>query len=231
MAVNSTEGEGITRDSFLSWVSISHEHTKHTFGGVLSREEIYLIKDPIGKFYIVNTLDRNSSEAVGHWLLFFFMKPPMLPVFFDSLGKEMEDYYPPMAEWLVQPYETRDYLTNIDAVQSKTSTFCGYYTLYMADMLSQGYGFNHAMGVFHPSKLSLNDWLMKSFVNGHMINAPYSHRQRSRASATTRAPQIAYKRARLGATSNKKTLGLSHSKRRIHHLINSREANRRRSYQ
>jgi hypothetical protein len=127
------------------------------YGGCFSKDQSKDFKN--GKFYILN-MDHPSGNGT-HWVLLYLVDP-IYAVYFDSFGAPM-----PQQElnWISR-HRHGNCLINEREVQSLGSITCGYFCLYVCDMLLKGLPFHSVLAAFRDST-RYNEHMIRSYVIKH----------------------------------------------------------------
>ena len=133
----------------------THWLSKHKFGGIFARDEIWKYKGHPETFIIANTDVR--TEPGTHWLLIYWTGHG-LALYFDSYGikptnEDIEDY-------LLKTSPL--YVYNRQRMQGDFSTVCGHYVSYIATQLCSGYTLPDIRKRFSSTDFDLNDKLIIS---------------------------------------------------------------------
>lgn len=141
--------------------------TSRHFRGVFSCDGLLLERFPHNNcFVIVNTAP--STEKGKHWILLFKKTKTIL---FDSLAKKLSDYDQCVIS-AIQHFsgDLNKIIHTSKRIQSSSSTFCGYFCLYVAHELSRRKGINSILLKFSNDKTD-NDtqiiyWFQYCYLNG-----------------------------------------------------------------
>ena len=149
----------------ISAIASNHFHTRYCFGGVYSSDTVPASPQFFPIFYIVNTdILKNRGK---HWI-FLFLPSAHEPIeWFDSLG-----FFPFHHSKKLHLYVTKNgsspFLSNVEAVQSESSTACGHFCLMMGDMRGRGLSYKKSVGMFEIKDLKNNDQMVRRFLEEHM---------------------------------------------------------------
>ena len=108
------------------------------YGGVYSRDSIP--RRISAKFYIINLDD--STGPGTHWVVLYNVS--RRPIYFDSFG-----VWPPKELTKIENHVFNDYYR----IQSRNSSSCGLYCIYVCDQLLAGREFIDILFDFSPSDL------------------------------------------------------------------------------
>ena len=122
-------------NSLQLWESLKNNiHTRKIFDGIYPSDHLKNIKEGKPKLVLANTDPHNKPGK--HWLLFHFNDDGKSVDFFDSLGKQPENYPKDICNFIHAWAEEVNYLPQ--RIQPVGSALCGHYCLY--------YGYCKSMG-------------------------------------------------------------------------------------
>ncbi len=134
------------------------------FGGVFAADNIKIKQIPC--FIIVNTDTQNRPGQ--HWICMKLCKEQC--EFFDSLGKNPNDYHKSWHDLLIDT--AGSYLYNNQRLQAHSTTNCGQYCIYYILKSIHGCDFAHIIHDFDAFNLKKNDASVLHFVHNY-INSTY----------------------------------------------------------
>jgi hypothetical protein len=123
------------------------------FGGCRSKDQVRGLEG--GKFYVLN-MDHPRGQGT-HWVL-FWLCDPVWAIYFDSFGAPI-----PQEElsWVAR-HRKGNLMANERDVQAIYSAQCGYFCLYVADLLLKGVPFHRILDGFSPrvreNERMIRDW-------------------------------------------------------------------------
>ena len=141
----------------------SNPVTKKLFSGVYPIDHLDRIEDKPG-FIICNT---DTSEGEGkHWIAIFFSNDDKNADFFDSLGKNPDEYGKYYIEFIRKFADYCKYPTN--RIQPKDSNLCGHYCIFFLHKRCQGYDMKYIVNNFpDPDVIKLfSEKYLKTYKRG-----------------------------------------------------------------
>ena len=148
-------------NSLQLWEALTQNtSTQPFFDGVYALDQLKHIKSK-PKLVLSNT--DPQYKAGKHWLLFFFNEDGMTMDFFDSLGRNPEDYPHPIPEFIRKWSSEVYYMPN--RVQPEGSALCGHYCLYYAYSKSLGESMEDIL-----SHMPSSEWIEKCILILFKIN-------------------------------------------------------------
>jgi len=168
-----------TRDRSITNVQIKHYYRYNpSFGGVYSKDELKT-RSPDSRFYVVNLEDFNDGDG-SHWVLVYDVHPREI-YYFDSYG-----LFPPpeIVEFMKKSRDSfgrpkRRFWSDAQ-YQTVESTQCGFYVIYVINLLQKGYEFKDIIKrSFSETNLTQNERLLS-------LQFPQPHRELFRSLATQR---------------------------------------------
>lgn len=137
-------------------ILLSNSVTRPYFGGIVSHDELHLLKPKSKEFYIVNT-DYSTGEGI-HWVVLFFDEHGE---FFDSLGKLPINYSSNFRNCLISNRSM--YMFCTERLQSVMSSVCGQFCIYFAYYRCKDFSFVDIISSFS-SNLNQNDMKVELFT-------------------------------------------------------------------
>lgn len=142
-----------------------HPCTSAQLGGVVGADSIP-IAAAYPTYFVVNS--SSTPQVAGHWLLLHLPSKIAALQFFDPLARPPEFYSTHISGYIHQ-HSGDSYICNQHQVQSSQSPNCGLFVLYMADKLSRGESFTHALRGFDTKNLDYNDEMVTRYYRSHIL--------------------------------------------------------------
>jgi Fe-S-cluster formation regulator IscX/YfhJ len=147
----------------LSNLDINHYYKRNPYyGGCVSKDQLKVIEPTLRfndrRFWIVNLED--SSLPGSHWQLVCLVNPDH-GIFFDSYST------PPPREILefMKRHRSINYM-NEGEIQSLDSSSCGWFCIYVSDMLLKGRPYLDVLDDFHGDDYALNESVLEEYFRG-----------------------------------------------------------------
>ena len=148
----------------LDRVLSRHFHTRHFYRGIYDIDTLpdYFPNGHKPGFIISSTT--RETAASGHWVACFFQK--QASYFFCSFGHSPAHYSTSLDHFMAKSSK-KECVFNSTCFQPSDSVTCGYYTLYVADLMCQGWAFNQILQSFSSQDLQRNDIVVQGFYRHH----------------------------------------------------------------
>lgn len=121
------------------------------YGGVFSKDKLPRLQE---KFYFINLAD--DKDLGSHWTLIWNVGDRS--IYFDSFGLS-----PPNQVLMRMDATGKDIVHNDEIIQALNSTNCGYYTIYVVQLLLAGHSFEEILSHFTEKRAQNEDWIEEWF--------------------------------------------------------------------
>jgi hypothetical protein len=151
----------------LSNIDIANYYKRNPkFGGVFSKDELHrqesLLRFNDRRVWILNMEDSNAGQG-SHWVVLSFLNPDY-GIYFDSYA-----IHPPKSILDFMKRHRDKNVMNEGAIQSLKSTACGWYTIYIIDMLLKGRKYLDILEDFTDDSTKNEDVLYNYFKNSKKL--------------------------------------------------------------
>ena len=145
----------------INQIASHHSHTKPTYAGVYSADNLPIIEKTNKPWFIIANKDPGNSPG-SHWVVLFNNIDGTID-YFCSLGEK------PDGDILSYLEKSKYYHAPTIRYQSNSSSACGYMCLYYADLRSIGYDDSTTTATLSTKHFGQNDRIVKTYVFGHML--------------------------------------------------------------
>lgn len=134
------------------------EHFAHNphYSGCFPKDRLPSTRDLSNKFVFVNL--QSSTQGNGtHWTLLFNCRPDCV-IYFDSMGE-----VPPNEVSLRMRETNKKQIYNQHDFQPLNTSSCGWWCIYVANLLQKGKSLDEIVAHFHNSNVGHNEELLRNY--------------------------------------------------------------------